>query len=94
MLTVRTKKQILKFNLTNFTNEELFKEAALNHTIDQTGKKLRVRFRHADYLRTVKEFILDTKNILSINFEEKKYYENNMYYSIELNIQRRKYANK
>lgn len=83
MLTIKTSMQLLKFNLSNYTTEKQFKEIVFNHTIDQSGTRLLVRFRHANYKRTVKEIILDTKSVLRIDFTERKFYENFMYYSIE-----------
>ena len=84
MLILTTENEIFKFNLSSYELEKYFKEIALNHTIDQTGKKLLVKFRHGerrqDEINRVK---IDSKIIRSIKFERKIYYENFMYYSIK-----------
>lgn len=83
MLTVVTDKKVYQFNLSTYEIEKKFKEAALNETIDQTGKSMRARFRHAEHELIVKELLIPTKNIRKIDFEAKKFYRNQMYYSIK-----------
>ena len=83
MLTIKTKSQLIKCNMRNFEVEKNFKEIALNHVIDRTGKRLLMRFCHADHDTKVDEKVLDTKEILRIEFKSKKFYENYCYYSIK-----------
>ena len=83
MLIVKTKTQEIRFNMRNFEVEKNFKEIALNHVIDQTGKRLLMRFCHADHETKIGEQVLDTKELLRIEFKLKKFYENYSYYSIK-----------
>jgi hypothetical protein len=67
----------------NYETEKQFKEIAINHAIDQSGKKMRVVFRHASHDMKVGEAILDTSKIRAITVEHRKYYANERYSSIE-----------
>lgn len=83
MLKIKTTSQLIKCNLRDYEVEKTFKEVALNHVIDQTEKKLLLRFCHADHDTKVGEEVLDTKEVLRIDFAPQKYYEQIAYYSIQ-----------
>ena len=74
---------VAQFNLRDYETEEKFKEVALNHAIDQSGIKLRIRFRHADHDKQVMLWKLDTSIIRKIEVDRKRFYENGMYYSFK-----------